>query len=445
MFTNGERGGVYVEAITSPARIPKDALGVYCAAFGGAPYFEQYTPQEARSILTDILKQKGDLLIGRQDGQTVSLAAGVPRPDGTYYISELAVRPESQNKGIGRTMLAAQLEAAEARRPRRIDLRTSVRNDRARALYREAGFREAIGTTVVASQRQDGSLAIDERLYMYRPPISAGERRSKIEKIAIAYPSGNTTAVVFDQFLGDDRKALNNKVMSGWKKRSPSGTEVEQCCFVTTPRNSRALARVEMFGGEFCGNATRSVAYLLTGGQDYKGLIEVSGAPNPLEFEVKNGVVSVEMPLPRREQLATTVEEGTLVQLDGIAQLVVTDADLRKTESPRDLLKQLLKQNKYKLKDEPCVGVSYYDQTSGKAEFCVWVKAVNTTFDETACGSGTSAIGIAAATQAKGSVKLAVVQPSGESIVTEATFRGKVTKSTIAGRVNVLYEGDLAL
>jgi diaminopimelate epimerase len=214
------------------------------------------------------------------------------------------------------------------------------------------------------------------------------------------------------------------------------------------PKDQRAVARVEMFGGEFCGNATRSVIQLITEGKDYQGMIEVSGVNRPLNFNVKDGSIAVEMPLPQNSELATKVAEGMLVQLDGIAQLVVTDSEQQQYRSPREVLQAILAENKYGLAEQPAVGITYYNPISNKAEFGVWVKEVNTIFDETACGSGTCAIGIASALQTQQNQRLEVIQPSGESITTEAAFdieTGKVVASNIAGKVSVLYDGELAL
>jgi diaminopimelate epimerase len=98
------------------------------------------------------------------------------------------------------------------------------------------------------------------------------------------------------------------------------------------------------------------------------------------------------------------------------------------------------------LADKPAAAVSYYDPISGKAAFCVWVNEVDTIFDETACGSGTSAIGIAVAVMRGASVELPVVQPSGETITTKAIYSaGTITKSFITGKVKVLYDGELKL
>lgn len=122
--------------------------------------------------------------------------------------------------------------------------------------------------------------------------------RSALRRMAVAYPSGNTTAMVYDQLLPTDPALLNESIMRAWRTASPDHPEVEQCCFVVPSDNPAAIARVQMLGGEFCGNATRSAAWLVTGGKDYSGVIEVSGAARPLEFRIEQGEVTAEMPLP---------------------------------------------------------------------------------------------------------------------------------------------------
>lgn len=422
----------------------KSALETYQGAFAGEPYNEAFNDDEAEAALQYILERGGDLLLGKLGSEVVSLAGGFKKSEDVYYIEELAVTPEQQGRGFGRVTLSALLREADKWQANRCEIRTTTKNDRAIELYESMGFAQEPGCEVVAQRRLNGQISLDERVYLAKPPVSERERLDTLKRVAIVYPSGNTTAVVFDQLLDVDRKMLNESVMSSWKSQSPSQPEIEQCCFVTLPRDSKAVARVEMFGGEFCGNATRSVVWMITKGMNYAGLIEVSGVERPLEFRVNDGEVKVEMPLPKDKTLVQSVSEGALVQLDGISQLVVTRRQDKQT--PRELLGDLLKINKYDLSSQPAVGVSYYDQTSGKAEFCVWVKDVDTIFDETACGSGTSAIGVAVANETGQSVNMNVIQPSGETIRTEASYaEGKVNKSFIAGEVAVLYDGEYTL
>ena len=269
-----------------------------------------------------------------------------------------------------------------------------------------------------------------------------------LNRVVVVYPSGNTTAIVFDRLPSCDMEYLNSQINLAWKTLDISKTEIEQCCYVKQAINENAVSRIEMFGMEFCGNATRGVVQIITGGKDNQGMIEVSGVDRPLNFNVSNGVITVEMPIPQNENIATQITEGTLVQLDGIAQLVVTETTIRQRRTPRELLNNLLKENSYGLADQSAVGITYYDRDTKSANFCVWVKKVNTVFDETSCGSGTCAIGVASALEARQSQKIEVVQPSGECISTEAVYEhesGKVVASNIAGKVSVLYDGELIL
>lgn len=425
------------------------AVATYQRAFAKPPYQEAFTDEEALGALQYILDKGGDVVIGQTEDKVISLAGGYVKDGNVYYIEELAVNPDQQGQGIGRQTLRALIEKALERDPNALEIRTTNRNDKALNLYGSEGFTNESVSEVVAQARQDGRLALDERVYLLKQITEeVMEEPNKLKRAAIVYPSGNTTAVVFDQMLNADREQLNTQVMEAWKQQAVGEPEIEQCCFVTMPKDQRAVARVEMFGGEFCGNATRSVIQLITEGKDYQGMIEVSGVNRPLNFNVKDGSIAVEMPLPQDRELATEVVEGTLVQLDGIAQLVVTDVEQQENRSPREVLQTLLAENKYGLAEQPAVGITYYDPISNKAEFGVWVKEVNTIFDETACGSGTCAIGIASALQTQQNQRLEVIQPSGESITTEAVFdneTGKVVTSNIAGKVSVLYDGELAL
>jgi diaminopimelate epimerase len=265
----------------------------------------------------------------------------------------------------------------------------------------------------------------------------------RLERVVVAYPSGNTTAIILGQPTGYDQKNINDRILCAWRSQYPNQPEIEQCCIVTQPQDPDVIARVDMLGGEFCGNATRSAIWLLTGGLRRTGLVEVSGVDRPLIFSVRDKEVILEMPLPRAGELVRRVDEGLLVQLEGIAQLVTSP---RSDQTPRQLLGTLLKDDKYQLTKQPAVGISAYDKETKQATFCVWVRDIDTMFDETACGSGTSAIGVAQAWETGQAIALDVVQPSGETIRTEATVKpGMVDASFITGSVSILYDGPLEL
>ena len=121
---------------------------------------------------------------------------------------------------------------------------------------------------------------------------AACEAQYVLRRMAVAHPAGNATAIVCGQLPSADRKLLGASIMRSWKAVSPDQPEIEQCCFLAPAVNPGAIARVEMFGDEFCGNATRSAAWLVSGGRDCRGLIEVSGTDKLLKFQIDNGEVA---------------------------------------------------------------------------------------------------------------------------------------------------------
>lgn len=270
--------------------------------------------------------------------------------------------------------------------------------------------------------------------------------RLRVHQVAVVFPGGNTTALISDQSLKADRSALNRRLTRALRAL-PELPDIEQCGFITRPQHVGSIARLEMFGGEFCGNATRSVAWHLTGGRDDEGLIEVSGVSHPLRFRVLAGVVSLEMPLEDARRSIRPMGNGTWVQLGGIVHFVITDRVTRLRCRPRERLEALLTRNAFELQSQAAVAVTYYDQNSGAAEFCVWVRNIDTVFDETACGSGTCAIGLAQAAALRAPADLAISQPSGEVIRVrvQTDACGQPIACSIAGEVRTLYQGELVL
>ena len=73
----------------------------------------------------------------------------------------------------------------------------------------------------------------------------------------------------------------------------------------------------------------------------------------------------------------------------------------------------------------------------------VYVKSIDTFYAETACGSGSVAVGLVTAKRQGKSVNNAEIrQPSGHSIFVDVDFtNGFFEKASIEGRVEILYEG----
>jgi predicted GNAT family acetyltransferase len=84
----------------------------------------------------------GVALIAEEDGRAVGFVFCVLGDRGrkTAHVTDIYVRPEARNKGIGRALLAAVLEPARAAGLEHVSLEVLIRNSDARRLYERLGF-----------------------------------------------------------------------------------------------------------------------------------------------------------------------------------------------------------------------------------------------------------------------------------------------------------------
>ena len=161
-------------------------------------------------------------------------------------------------------------------------------------------------------------------------------------KIVLADPAGNITAFVLDGglYTADERSMLAQKIMERdipFYAPAPRFVRVEQVGFVieTAVAGEAAGRRLEMAGGEFCGNAARSFALLTAQmpGQWPKagGLrlsVEVSGAAKPLEACIQQGEgghtrASIAMPLPAAQSAVYALgQELPVYHFEGISHVI---------------------------------------------------------------------------------------------------------------------------
>ena len=134
-----------------------------------------------------------------------------------------------------------------------------------------------------------------------------------------ANPAGNITLFVLDPVPSGDRAGLSARLMAG--------SDIEQVGFVCPPSHGGA-ARMEMAGGEFCGNATRAFGMFTADGlgRPSSVQVEVSGCDTLITVDVdwSKHTARSQMPLPRSVAPAEADgQAGTLVDLGGIAHFVV--------------------------------------------------------------------------------------------------------------------------
>jgi len=261
-------------------------------------------------------------------------------------------------------------------------------------------------------------------------------------KILIADPAKNITVFVLDPVTDPDRRTdLAQRIMAD------SRIKAEQVGFVLPPSadtltacSDTALWHLEMAGGEFCGNATRSfglyVARLL-GFDGRTGFsVSVSGAARPVQVEVetREGWASAEMPRPAVvETLDFKNRPLPLLVFDGITHVIVPDLHPEK-----DVFCAIMSLAEEKLPAPAAFGVMFYETGSRFMRPLVYVRSVNTLVAESSCGSGSAALGIWLSRDIEnGAANYAIKQPGG-IIETEVVKKaGKVISVTIGGKVDL--------
>lgn len=256
-------------------------------------------------------------------------------------------------------------------------------------------------------------------------------------------PGGNITSLVFAKVPRCQQPSTAKRIMA-------SQPDVEQVGFVEEPSRPGAVARLQMMGGEFCGNATRSLAWVLwhkrRRGIDTSGrtvTLEVSGVARPLSVEIHDRMVRVEMPIKRELSSIKSLKGQTVVELQGISHVVLRRAAPRDAkEEANRLLDEL------GLKSLEAAGVLYCEQYEDGVSMSpiVWVRETATLVEETACASGTVCVALMESANAGRSVNnLKVYQPSGSFITASVEFgKGQFLRAFIEGPVEILEEGELS-
>ncbi|HEY9787141.1 MAG TPA: hypothetical protein V6D17_17250 [Candidatus Obscuribacterales bacterium] len=232
-----------------------------------------------------------------------------------------------------------------------------------------------------------------------------------------------------------------------------------------------AVVRLQMAGGEFCGNAARCAAAWVSnqyfGKRLHDGLvaynrirehddgisffIDMSGASRPLAASCKRREnefwVEVEMPIWKRFNraqetiaVANRLLEVTKVELEGIVHILIDRHMLPFTRSPeeqRKLLQDIERQ--LSLQEEPAIGLIWHDDDRKPAiDPVVYVRKTGSFVYESACGSGSLALAAVRAT-GNDADEVAIVQPSGSTIACRIAKKadGTLKRAFISGPVEI--------
>ena len=252
-------------------------------------------------------------------------------------------------------------------------------------------------------------------------------------KYQIFIPGGNDTALVIG--LEKDRhqrRIINDFIME-------KHGNIEQVGFINPDKKNPELI---MAGGEFCGNATRSAAWYYLSGSQGEIKIKVSGVKTWLKAGVDGKAEAwAQMPVASTfDHIAHPRSGEHIVEMEGITHLIIDPEESKKyllsdkklQDSAFDLL------DFYSLLKQPAAGVLFLEQVGGtlKMHPCVYVSAIDKMFYETACCSGTTAVGLLTASKKRTSREISVVQPSGHMIKASIIcYNEKIEEARISGPI----------
>ncbi len=210
--------------------------------------------------------------------------------------------------------------------------------------------------------------------------------------------------------------------------------------------------RLQMMGGEFCGNATMSYgAWLcrregLAAGESRELLLEVSGIDAPVSCTIAalpgcfTGTVT--MPLPERiAPVRFDDRELPVVFLPGICH-IIAPADTISLEEAESLLRRWSTQL-----PGAAAGLLLFDEARMRMTPLVCVKHTDTIVWEQSCGSGSAAVGAWLTASRQAPQCVSIKQPGG-TLAVVTTWDGSALRSlTITGIVEIgcSQEVDLPL
>lgn len=229
----------------------------------------------------------------------------------------------------------------------------------------------------------------------------------------------------------------------------------EQAGYIEEAVHPQAEKRLQMMAGEFCGNASLSLAAVLAEekglaiGEETEILLEVSGAEELVCCQMKKEETGfwgrVAMPLPKGvEKKVFSLENETytlpVVVFAGISHIIVPvslwGADgVRKAE---------LAAKAWAAEMPAAFGILLFDEEQKTLQPLVCVQGA-TLIWERGCGSGTSAIGAYLAAKNGKSVSVRLQQPGGV-MGAEVVYENETIQSLqITGNVSIVAKGTAYL
>ena len=284
-----------------------------------------------------------------------------------------------------------------------------------------------------------------------RPPENESIIQMEI-KYVLMDPTGNRTILVETPVPPEDRPDIAAALM----KLEPSAEQVGFLSEYGQDTDAGTDLALRMAGGEFCGNASMSAAVwygIRSGSARGTFSVSVSGAADPVQVTISSrpdglwqGIV--DMPGPESVETVRFPDGRQLpvVSFSGISHVILEQS--MNPETAERLVKEwccflhadalgLLflqpdEENTASPAPETFSAAGGPDRlTRGHLTPLVYVPAADTLFWESACGSGTTAVGAWLARIKGGPVRLSLQQPGGELEISAAPGSPLLLKGTV--------------
>lgn len=227
----------------------------------------------------------------------------------------------------------------------------------------------------------------------------------------------------------------------------------EQVGFVEKASRLDCAARLQMAGGEFCGNACMSLAAYLAAEQNLpeggktEFALEASGAAMPVHCQVKQDggayICEVEMPVPERLERASVSFEGRDIEL-GIVRYRDSFHAIIEVEHVDQLARAMSERLARLLgiaSGGSLVGIMLYRSASNELLPLIYVPALNSMIWEQGCGSGTASLGAYLAWSRQQNIAIPIRQPGGFIHVIAACSNGQISSLRIKSSVSIVAQG----
>ena len=257
-----------------------------------------------------------------------------------------------------------------------------------------------------------------------------------LQNVTFARPGGNDTAIVWDKIP----RGLQGDVSIEIQKQYE---DIEQVMFVE--RQADGSVKGQMAGGEFCGNATRSLGFLLLNGKNGEINIDVSGTTKPQTVTVKNQFSRTSIPILNDLECVQVDKKGYQVMMDDIAFLIVEKGEPITKEKALEILNRKALAQRY-----PASSLIVLDTIADDVyaiDPYVYVRDTGTLYYETGCGSGSTAVGLMLSKLSEKSLQhIEIRQPSGMNLyVSIERNEREFLSASVNGPIEILSQQSVTV